>query len=59
VLFRSYLGEIIRAFDAYKMRASRDASGWYTSLSAEKRAAILKMYQDAAMNLYKGMMSEK
>jgi len=51
---RAYLDEIIRAFDAYKMRASRDASGWYSNLKPDKRAAILKMYQDAAMGLYRG-----
>lgn len=56
---RAYLDEIIRAFDAYKMRASRDASGWYSDLTPEKRAAILKMYQDAALNLYKGMKSDE
>jgi hypothetical protein len=54
VFERAYLDEIIRAFDAYKMRASRDASGWYSDLTPEKRAAILKMYADAAMNLARG-----
>ena len=56
---RAYLDEIIRAFDAYKQRASRDASGWYSNLKPDKRAAILKMYEDAAMNLYTGMMSDE
>ncbi|MCX6376905.1 MAG: hypothetical protein NTU88_12890, partial [Armatimonadetes bacterium] len=56
---RAYLDEVIRAFDAYKQRASRDSSGWYSNLTPDKRAAILKMYEDAAMNLYKGMMSDE
>jgi hypothetical protein len=45
--------EAIRAFEAYRERASRDAAGAYSHFSPEKRAAILKMYEDAALGLYK------
>ncbi len=52
---RSYVDEALRAFEAYRVRASRDAAGWYDDLKAEKRAAILKMYEDAALGLYAGL----
>lgn len=45
--------ETYRAFMAYKDRASRDASGWYSELTPEKRAAILKLYEDAALGLHR------
>ncbi len=51
---RAYLDEIIKAYDAYQTRASRDASGYYPKMTPEKRAAILKMYEDTATNLFKG-----
>lgn len=51
---RAYLDEVIKAFGAYRDRGSRDSSGWYAKMTPEKRAAILKMYEDAALNLYKG-----
>ena len=51
---RAYLDETIKAFGAYRDRASRDSSGWYAKMTQEKRAAIIKMYEDAALNLFKG-----
>lgn len=52
---RAYVDEALKAFDAYRVRASRDAAGWYGDLRPEKRAAILNMYEDAALNLHKGL----
>ena len=51
---KAYLAEALRAFEAYRERASRDAAGAYSQMKPEKRAAILKMYEDAAVNLYRG-----
>ena len=51
---RDYADEALRAFQAYRTRASRDASGWYSDLTPDKRAAVMKMYEDAAMNMFKG-----
>lgn len=51
---RSYLEEVLSAFDAYRKRAARDSAGWYGDSSPEKRAAVLKMYEDAAINMFKG-----
>lgn len=50
---RAFLDETVAAFEAYRERASRDAAGAYSRFSAEKCAAILKMYEDAALVLYK------
>ena len=50
---RALAEETYRAFMAYKDRASRDASGWYSDMTPEKRAAILKLYEDAALGLHK------
>lgn len=44
----------IATFDACRERAARDAAGHYPQLSPEKRAAILKLYEDAALNMHKG-----
>lgn len=46
---RAYLSEALAAFEAYQERASMK-----TAETPEKRAAVLKMYENAAMNLYKG-----
>lgn len=51
---RAYLDEVWRAFTALRDRADRDAAGQYAGLSPEKRVAIVKMYEDAALNLYTG-----
>jgi len=47
---KAYLAEALRAFEAYRTRASMDTP----QFKPEKRAAILKMYEDAALGLYKG-----
>ncbi len=47
---KAYLAEALRAFEAYRTRASMDTP----QFTPEKRAAILKMYEDAALNMYKG-----
>ena len=47
---RAFLAETIRAFEAYRVRVSMDMP----QFTPEKRAAILKMYEDAALNMYKG-----
>lgn len=52
---RAYVDEALKAFEAYQVCASRDAAGWYDDVKPEKRAAILKMYEDAALNLHKGL----
>jgi hypothetical protein len=49
---KAYLSEALAAFEAYQERASMN-----TAEAAEKRAAVLKMYESAAMNLYKGYLS--
>jgi len=46
---RSLIREALRAFDAYRERANTK-----TDQTPEKRAAVLSMYEDAAMNTYKG-----
>lgn len=46
---KALLSETLQAFNAYRERA-----GMQTDEKPEKRAAVLKMYEDAAMNLYKG-----
>ena len=51
---RSYADEALRAFEAYRARASRDAAGWYDDLKPERRTAVVKMYEDAAINVYGG-----
>ena len=51
---RTFLSEIVQAFDAYRERAARDAAGEYSRFKPEKRAEILKLYEDAAMGAYKG-----
>ncbi|HUV04604.1 MAG TPA: hypothetical protein VMX94_05805 [Armatimonadota bacterium] len=51
---RAYVAEALRAFDAYRVRASKDAAGAYSQMTPEKRAEISKMYEGAALNLYKG-----
>ena len=51
---KAFLSEALRAFDAYRERA-----GMKTSEAPEKRAAVLKMYDDAAMNLYKGYVRDR
>ncbi len=51
---RAFLTEALRAFEAYRERSARDAAGMYSKMKPEKRAAILKMYEGAALNLYKG-----
>ena len=45
---RALVAEAIRAFEAYSGYAARD-----TGFKPEKQAAVLKMYEDAALNLYK------
>lgn len=55
---KACLAEALRAFDAYRERASRDAAGAYSQMKPEKRAAILKMYEDAALALYKGVRAD-
>jgi len=47
---KALVAEAIRAFEAYSEYASKD-----TSFKPEKQAAVLKMYEDAAMNMYKGI----
>ena len=51
---KAFISEALRAFDAYSRRA-----GMQTDEKPEKRTAILKMYEDAAMNLYKGFLQHK
>ncbi|MDI6829567.1 MAG: hypothetical protein QME62_13905, partial [Armatimonadota bacterium] len=50
----AFIKETIRALEAYDEWAAKDAAGEYKQFSPEKRAAILKVYEDAAMNMYKG-----
>jgi hypothetical protein len=56
---RAYLAEALRAFEAYRERAARDAAGEYVHLTPEKRAAILKMYEDAALGMHRGFTAKK
>jgi len=51
---KAFITETLQAFDAYRQRA-----GMKTEEKPEKRAAVLKMYEDAAMNLYKGYLGQK
>lgn len=51
---KAFLSETLQAFDAYRERA-----GMQTAETPEKRGAILKMYETAAMNLYKGYLKHK
>jgi len=51
---RAYLDEAVAAFSAYRQRAGRDAAGAFAGEKPEKRAAILKLYEDAAASCYKG-----
>ncbi len=51
---KAFLSEAISAFEAYHERASMK-----TDETPEKRAAVLKMYEDAAMGLYKGYLKRK
>lgn len=51
---KAYLSEALQAFDAYRERA-----GMQTDEKPEKRAAVLKMYEAAAMNLYKAYPGHK
>lgn len=46
---KALIAETLLAFDAYRQRASMK-----TSEKPAKRTAVLKMYEDAAMSLYKG-----
>lgn len=46
---KALMSETLRAFEAYRKRATMK-----TDMTPEKRAAVLKMYEDAAMNLYRG-----
>ena len=55
---RAFVSEALAAFDAYRTRAARDAAGDFAAMKQEKRAEILKLYEDAAMNLYKGFDNE-
>jgi len=45
---KALVSEALRAFEAYRIRAAMK-----TDVTAEKHAAVLKMHEDAAMNLYK------
>lgn len=51
---KAYLSEALSAFEAYQQRASMK-----TSETPEKREAVLKMYEGAAMSLYKGYLKRK
>ena len=51
---KAFLTEALQAFHAYQQRAVMK-----TEEKPEKRAAVLKMYEDAAMNLYKGYLRHK
>ena len=45
---KALVAEAIRAFEAYAEYAAKD-----TSFKPEKQAAVLKMYEDAAMSLHR------
>lgn len=51
---KAFVSEALQAFAAYRERAAMK-----TEETPEKRAAVLKMYEDAAMNLYKGYLRHK
>lgn len=51
---RAYLDEALACFETYKQRAGLDAAGAYADVKPEKRTAILKLYEDAALNMHKG-----
>jgi hypothetical protein len=51
---RAFVSEALAAFDAYRERVARDAAGEFAEMKPEKRTEILKLYEDAAMNVYKG-----
>jgi hypothetical protein len=51
---KAFISEALQAFDAYQQRAAMK-----TEEKPEKRTAILKMYEDAAMNLCKGYRNRK
>lgn len=51
---KAFISEALQSFDAYRQRA-----GMRTNEKPEKRAAVLKMYEDAAMNLFKGYLGRK
>ena len=45
---KALVAEAIRAFEAYSEYASKE-----TSFKPEKQAAVLKMYEDAALGLHR------
>ena len=51
---RAFLHEALAVFEAYRVRAARDAAGAYSAMKPEKRTAILALYRDAALKMYTG-----
>jgi hypothetical protein len=47
---KAFLTEALRAFEAYRTRGAMVTP----QFTPEKRAAVMKMYEDAALNMYKG-----
>ncbi len=54
---KAFLKKTIDSFDAYRLRASRDAAGRYSHFSPEKRQEILNLYSTAALNMYTGFVN--
>lgn len=52
---RAFVRETLGAIEAWRMRSSIDPGvGYFRPITPEKRASILKFYENAALSMYKG-----
>ena len=53
---RAFVREAIGAIEAWRIRTSLDpGAGFFRPMTPEKRAAILKFYERAALTMYRGL----
>lgn len=51
----AFVRSVRNAIADYRTRAARDAAGKYSGLTEEKRKAIIKFYEDTAVDMIKGL----
>ena len=54
-LERAFVRESLQAIDAWRQRTAVQPQGFFRPMTPEKRAAILKTYETAALGMYQGL----
>ena len=51
----AFVSAALQALEARRIRSGMNPKGYFRPITPERKAAILKAYEDAALNMYKGL----